>query len=85
LVVARLNKVGVGVPPDGFLTKTFRKAETIIVETSNSPGYYNHVIQAGMSIDGVTDFAGAQEARYAKLTIIANYDNPEASPIGVYK
>lgn len=83
--VARLNGVQVGQPAD-FNGVTLRYGEYVKVEVSNSLPFFTYVTQQGIpSAPDFVKFDKAVEARYAKLVIIPNQDNPDASPIGVNK
>ena len=79
--IARINQIQVKTPTGG--TRTFRQVTQVKVEASNSYPYWNYVTEKGLDVNALIHLDQALQTRYIKLTFKANYDTPDASPIGV--
>lgn len=79
--IARINQIQVKTPTGG--TRTFRAVTKVKVEASNSYPYWNYVTEKGLDVNALIHLDQALQTRYIKLTFTANYDTPDASPIGV--
>ena len=79
--IARINQIQVKTPTGG--TRTFRAVTRVKVEASNSYPYWNYVTEKGLDVNALIHLDQALQTRYIKLTFTANYDTPDASPIGV--
>ena len=79
-VIARLNQVKV------VSTEDLRKVVRVKIEVTNSLPYFNYVTEKGIPPDQIVTLDSAVQARYAKLTVIAEAEkNPGVLPIGLSK
>ena len=73
-------------PDDGTIDgKTFRRAESVKIEVTNSLPYFNFVAEKGIPHEQIVPLDNPVQARYARLTIKATPDDSGASAIGVFK
>ena len=79
-VIARLNQVKV------VSTEDLRKVVRVKIEVTNSLPYFNYVTEKGIPPNQIVTLDSAVQARYAKLTVIAEAEkNPGVLPIGLSK
>lgn len=85
--IARLNRVKIDTPPNGDIDgKTFIGVESIKIEVTDSPPYFNYVATKGIPPERIVELDSAVQARYARMTIFPKKENdPATTAIGVYK
>ena len=83
--VYRINRLKVQTPQEGSFLINYREVESVTIEISNSLPFFNYITEKTPDVNSLIVLDAAVETRYIKLGIKAKMDNPDASPIGIYK